>query len=76
MTPAASPRVSEGPQKHAIAFQSKHIYFEHKRIKNINDISKTSTTYQKHQRHIKNINDISKTSTTYQKHRPENMKHR
>jgi hypothetical protein len=29
-TPAASPRVSEGPQKHAIAFRSKHVYFEHK----------------------------------------------
>jgi arginine decarboxylase-like protein len=34
MTPAASPRVSEGPQKHTIAFWSKHIYFEHKHIKN------------------------------------------
>jgi hypothetical protein len=33
-TPAASPRVSEGPQKHTIAFRSKRIYFEHKRIKN------------------------------------------
>jgi hypothetical protein len=39
-TPAASPHVSEGPQKHAIAFRSKHIYFEHKCIKN--------HQYQKH----------------------------
>jgi hypothetical protein len=46
-TSAASPRVSEGPQKHAIAFRSKHIYFEHKCIKN--------HRYQKHRRHIKNI---------------------
>jgi hypothetical protein len=34
MTPAASPRTSEGPQKHAMVFQSRHVYFEHKRIKN------------------------------------------
>jgi hypothetical protein len=33
-TPAASPCVSEGPQKHVIAFWSKHVYFDHKRIKN------------------------------------------
>jgi hypothetical protein len=33
-TPAASPRASEGPQKHAMVFQSKHVYFEHKHIKN------------------------------------------
>jgi hypothetical protein len=34
MTPAASPRISKGPQKHTIAFRSKHVYFEHKHIKN------------------------------------------
>jgi hypothetical protein len=33
-TPVASPRVSEGPQKHTTVFQSKHVYFEHKHIKN------------------------------------------
>jgi hypothetical protein len=43
MTPAASPRVSEGPQKHVIAFQSKHIYFEHK------------PSISKHRRHIEDI---------------------
>jgi hypothetical protein len=33
-TPAASPHASQGPQKHVMVFRSKHIYFEHKSIKN------------------------------------------
>jgi hypothetical protein len=42
-TPAASPRVSEGPQKHAIAFRSKHVYFKHK------------PSISKYRRHIEDI---------------------
>jgi hypothetical protein len=45
MTPAASPRAFEGPQKHAMVFRSKSVYLDYKHIK----------TIYINNRHIKNI---------------------
>jgi hypothetical protein len=60
MTPAASPRTSKGPQKHAMVFRSKHVYSD----QNMSIPIKTCLfRAQTHQKPSISIIDTSKTLT-------------